>query len=251
MASKYTKYLDALNDYCSMNAPIGTCFELSQLNMLDAIVYPLTTIMRNIGWKNGATKLVLLPEDEDFVIKIPFTGYWDEDAYSEEISDRHYAADRGEIDDDEVENVSDADFYYAFEGAGLNDDDDEIWDYCRLECAIFEKAVAHGLGQYFAKETLIGLINDYYPVYAQVKVDSNRPKYDEKIWETTSSRCEDLKVECIDPMWVNAFFTLYGEEEYVRLMKFLNNEGIWDFHGGNIGYFCGMPILMDYSGYNN
>lgn len=248
MEPKYEKYINALNEHCEICTRSLIDFTLSQLNMRDDIIDPLRRNSNiHFTWENGATKLVLLPRDEDFVIKIPFTGYWDEDDYESNMRSYERAEDRGE----EPEEIIDTDFYYEFTYASIDEDDPECWDYCRLECAIYEKAAAAGLARYFAKEEIIGYLDDFFPIYAQEKVSAFSKVYDKDIGQRTSKRCEELNVDCIHSMWVHDFFEIYGEEEYVKLANFLKEEDLWDFHGGNIGYRNGKPILMDYSGYND
>lgn len=45
------------------------------------------------------------------------------------------------------------------------------------------------------------------------------------------------------------FSKAYTEEEYKKLVAFLEKEGINDLHCGNVGMINGKPVLIDYCGY--
>jgi hypothetical protein len=50
--------------------------------------------------------------------------------------------------------------------------------------------------------------------------------------------------------WMADAYDYYGEEYFKKLMNFLKSEGIYDLHGGNIGYINSRPVIFDFSDYN-
>lgn len=189
----------------------------------------------------GITKCTLLFANYNKVIKIPYNGKYDYKAYEDAI-----AQDVGA--DHTLEE-----FFYEFTGPENFDNIDRGWDYCELETMIYKLAEAEGLERYFAKEELIGWVGEY-PIYEQLRVtplESVEVTLDKEVKHSIRKKCESLKVQWLNPQWVQDFFRVYGEEEYQRLCSFLDRFEITDLHMGNIGYYHGKPILFDYSGYMN
>ena len=92
---------------------------------------------KDFTWEAGATKCVIIPKEDDFVIKVPFNGRigWE-----------------GEFID--------------FENGG-----GEGWDYCDLEQAYFEEDVkGTGFEKFFLVPEYICSINGW-PVYIQPKIN--------------------------------------------------------------------------------
>lgn len=179
---------------------------------------------------HGATKLVIIPTFEDFVIKLPYTGLWT--SYDYKNSDESYFSDEDYQD-----------FYYA-------DCKEREWDYCGGEAQRFLIAKENGLGQHFAETRLIGLINDY-PVYVQEKctILTNYNTY-----HTYNERAETIKVcpHCagIDVSWLTDFRLYNGKKELIYFLKFIHNLQ-WDddLRSANLGYINDRPVLIDYAGF--
>ena len=198
----------------------------------------------------GATKGVVIFQNENFVLKIPFTEIVKENhcyhSDSTENYSRSYWAEEG------------MEFCYAYK-AGIIEFDDNTdcnWDYCRLESAIYKKAEEEGLGAYFAKEELIGYIGNLHPVYMQQKckvfsemnIDYKSQDYKEKS-EISNSLCKKFNFSNFNSIWIADFIDMYGEYEFEKLVTFIRNYDIEDLRACNIGYFDGAPILFDYAGY--
>ena len=96
----------------------------------------------------GATKIVLIPEDAEYVIKIPFS---------------HSLQDISKWDAELEEYVN---FYQEFECAPFGGG----WDYCCSEVEVYKMACEHNVAQYFLPIQYIGEFNGH-PVYAQEKVE--------------------------------------------------------------------------------
>lgn len=235
--------IETLKEYCDFSQP------LTKTNFEDLITDELKA-QKNLPYTftadHGISKLVLLIPHENFVIKIPFTGWFEEDEYNCNYCEWEDAeeADRGP--EPQLE-----DFYYPFEFAntpcitGKN-----TWDYCALEVAIYEDAIEEGVAQYFAKEWQVEQI-DEIPIYAQdrARILDDDEKWDADISEKTTKKCAQLDLRCFNPMWIADFFEAYGEDEFVKLSKFLEKHQIHDLHSGNLGYINDMPVIVDYSCY--
>ena len=209
----------------------------------------------------GATKLVLIPEKENFVLKIPFFGryceVWKENEdYTLSYSDPDYDSSEAGYYDNE---------FYPFELAAVREGD-AIWDYCAAETTIYELAEAEGLESYFAAEYLLGFIQET-PVYVQDKVcaceDATLSPYrslnsaDAKRVRHYLSNGSPERCVKFPNMWINHFIRVYGEEELNRLVEFLILHKINDdWHMGNLAYIeddaeYPIPIILDYSNYND
>jgi hypothetical protein len=226
--------------------------------------------------ESGISKAVILIKDFSYVIKIPFNSIYNEDAYC----DAHYdweeeydniKANSANLPLEEVERLllehsrrepegGEDQFYYPLEGAthcaldSLENAPD--WDYCNLECAIYEEAVKQGLGAYFAEEGWLGNLSCNHPVYYQQRCTplcSLELDYCGEEYEIKSKRarttCEKYNMDCFNPYWINDFIDIYGEDELRRLNEFIKEMDIGDLRDCNIGYLDNAPILFDYSGF--
>lgn len=179
------------------------------------------------NWAAGASKLVLIPPDLDFVIKIPFMG---------EVG---------------------AEGFIPFAGA---EDLKEGWDYCKAEQLKYLEAKEAGLKYLFAETKKIGEVYGY-PIYAQPKMEiffdvKDDTDYEEYSYERTSNTediCFSLGVSCFHKCWLSDFLDYFSEETLKRLNKFLFDKRIHDLHGGNLGYNLrtGVPIIVDYSDFSS
>lgn len=171
-------------------------------------------------WDNGVSKLVILPRDEKYVIKIPFSGYEDEDGY--------------------------ADNFYA------NDDDNHNWDYCFTETLLYRGAVSYGCQDFFCKTKMIGCVNNY-PIYVQQRATILGSKLEftkiEKI-RKSERYCQKTGFPKFNSTWIADAIDYYSEKDMNNLMSFIREAGIAsDLHASNIGYIGKKPVLVDYSDY--
>ena len=241
----------------------------------ECVTHPLRCAWKpfELSFDSGITKLVLLIKGEPYVIKIPYSCYFNDDGYmdacrdwEEEMDDELSCA----KSDEEKEEIfaryrecepADSDFYDHFEGAWCSAIDfiptcsNNTWDYCALETAIYQEAVERGLGAYFAEEGLLGFIDDH-PVYYQtrcVPFDDSDIDWDsdevQKKSDQSEEICKKLGISCFNAVWIADFIAAYGESELARLDEFLSELKIGDLRECNIGYLDNTPILFDYSGY--
>lgn len=208
------RILNALHDCCFEDLCEGNCFE-NVIQKMDTSVLPR-------DYRTGATKLVIILHDEDYVIKIPFHGgSWGADSK-----------------------------YYDFENAPEPD----RWDYCKVETLQYERIAEAGLQTFFVETKLLGYIKGY-PVYIQPKVNifndvRDDDDYDEKTISTTVDICNKLQVGCFNSYWLTDFLDFFTQSDLERLSKHIRDNAIGDLHGDNLGFLSnGQPVIVDYADY--
>lgn len=196
----------------------------------------------DVEFETGASKLVILIEELDEVIKIPFNGtfYYDEDE-SLDITDT----------EDFIEN----DWANDINAPSATD-----WDYCENEVLKLEKAEKEGFGDFFAKIEKYTMI-DNHPVYLQEKVI---PLYSHKSkqWGEPSKMAKSIyennftearKRVPIPEDWLMHAIDYFGEEEVASFIDYVMSENLdEDLHSGNVGFTrAGKPVLLDWAGWRN
>lgn len=178
----------------------------------------------------GVSKLAFILEAYNWVVKIPFNGYysasWDEEknTYSE----------------DEEEFFS---FQYA-----MND-----WDYCNTELEKYKKAIEKGLSCFFAETKYLCKGKNDHPIYIQEKVI---PINEDTLKRTPSKKSLKFakKQYYFNNEWLATAVDFYGMDKVVEFLDYINNidpEISQDLHYGNYGYrLDGSPCLLDFSGWN-
>jgi hypothetical protein len=253
---KYQTILEELEKYCCLGSHLDAdCFRgditepLKQSNKLPKWTYD-----------SGATKLVLIFSGMDTVVKIPFTGT-SEDCYTDgdwnatcprdnDLPKNTYCSCCGYCSYDGCPRRGKYE-YWDFDGANAN----EGWDYCEAEVRYYDNAKESCIEDYFAKTWLIGTVHGH-PIYAQARAEmfegsTSTREYPKEKAKTVSDYCHDMNYHCFNDWWLADFVDFFGMEALDKLQNFLENEGIEDLHDGNIGYVAGVPVLIDYAGYNH
>ena len=176
---------------------------------------------------HGASKAVLVPRETNYVIKIPFTGYFEEDWIKEEY------------------------VFYNFEGA---EDDENHWDYCLKEIHIYEKAKAANVEKVFLKTTYEGDVSNF-PIYSQLKVstfveDECVTCSNEEL-DSTRAKVREKNFNVFSPTWLFHAFNYYGDDYIFHLLSFIKEEEISDLHSGNLGWVGDKPVIVDYAGFES
>lgn len=165
---------------------------------------------------SGASKVVLVFENSDYVVKIPFKGE-----------------------------------YCAFSGARVGEDE-YGWDYCASEQFFYRKAIEAGLEDFFMETIFIGKFEDH-PIYLQKKVSvygyNSETKSSESSKEIFVSKFRHSEIQNED--FGGILIDYYGVERVNQLVEFLSEVGISDLHSSNVGIRANRPVLFDYSGYNS
>ena len=175
-------------------------------------------------WNEGASKLVIKPYNEDYVIKIPYNGqYYDSSKKFEPF-------------------------------LSANNSDKYFWDYCMTETLVWRLAKTENIHKAFAKERIIGMINGH-PIYIQQKVevftDSDAYYLDDEIKKKkTADYCErkGLRTFYEEALtWQADALEYYGPKQFDKIMSFIERNNIGDFHNNNLGYIENRPVFLDYS----
>lgn len=194
---------------------------------------------QNLKFKyfSGATKLVLLFENCDYVIKIPFTGSSEEVSYYNEEYHEEYS-----------------DYSYVdFSNAGDNCGE---WDYCEIESNNYKLAKEEDLKICFAGTSKLTTINGY-PIYIQKRIKRFGNNYslagvNLKEFETIEKTCQNVGYYNTSfHFWIREVIKLYGKNFADRLLIFLKECKINDLRGDNIGYLDNKPVLVDYAGFHD
>ena len=253
-----------LKRYCNFPDPEAREEDdyLSTDNYIERIIIPLrdSTDLRDWTYESGASKLVLIFKYLPFVIKIPFMGTSDEEyrsTYTPRSSAYKKKSNSADFTSSDYHKVNSL---HEYLNEFWNDSTPEKayhWDYCALEAYIYQQAVEFGVEECFAREELLGCINNY-PIYLQDKAvtfsdacESNSfHKSPEEIYEKISDIEREVdEYSVINSDWCANALECYGSELYRQFLSFLAQFDISDLHDGNIGYIDDIPVLFDYSGF--
>lgn len=195
---------------------------------------------------SGASKVVLVFTNSDYVVKIPFKGEFCEcDDYDCENScDRDGSCSR-------CSRRSIVEGCDEFTGARIGESE-YSWDYCAAEQFFYEKAVVAGVEEFFMKTIFIGKF-DGHPIYLQEKVEvygyNSQTKSSEQSKEIFMKKFRRSEIQNED--FGGLLVDYYGEDRVNQLVKFLSEVGISDLHSSNVGIRANRPVLFDYSGYSS
>lgn len=182
-----------------------------------------------MGWYSdmGATKIVLINDDEQYVIKIPLLG---EENYNEEE------------DCSEIEEFCCAPY------------SEEKWNYCESEAIISSYAQQAHLGMCFVPTIRIGTVHNM-PIYIQKKVkvfnDCEREVKPKSNSISNYDKLSDYKgCHILRGNFGGLLLEYYGAKFLIKLFKFFVRYDINDLHNSNVGFEDGRPVIFDYAGFN-
>lgn len=174
-------------------------------------------------YDDGATKLVIIPQGAEYVIKIPFTGYYDSDGCYKNFNKANKLA-----------NFS--------------------WNYCTTECILYHQAKLRAVEKAFAKQRVIGTVENH-PIYIQERVDvfddvSSFGSEEEKA--KIANYCHKHQIcllpdECV--FWQRDAIEYYGLKQFNKIMNFIMEAEIDDLYRRNLGYVGNRPVILDWGGY--
>jgi len=171
----------------------------------------------------GVSQYVIILSDKT-VIKTPFQGFYYGDPYAE---------DETECNDD---------YFESFDN-----------NYSEVAVEVYQDAILKGIEEMFSKIERIGFSSNGYPIYKQDYAESLFSK-EIKVKEDSLTRAKEIEDDRylpFDTRWLALVIEKYGEEEINKLMDFIEEEQIGDFHSGNYGFDAeGAPIIFDYSDFN-
>ena len=210
---EYSKILKALEncDFC----------KLTQDDFIEKVIDLMDTSVIPDKFSYGASKLVLLLPDEDFVVKIPFEGEYYE----------------GE--------------FYQFDGA-VTPYSEKEWDYCLVEEYTYKIAEEAGAGDFLLKTFCIGKVGDY-PIYVQKKAETYSTRYSSSSKKYTDEEASEIyskfDIDQLSINWVLDFLSYHTEQDLELLCNLIEESVLSDLHNGNIGYYKDAPVIFDYSGF--
>lgn len=220
------------NDLCESRNDIFKDFFNSELPK---------NLSEGVRYHTGASKWVIDIKGFEFIIKIPYEGYY------EEAEDEDY--DEDEDEEGYIKAHPHMEFC-PFDGAECRNG----WDYCAAEMVVYDRAMREGISNLFAKTLLFCHTKDGHPVYIQKRA-INYWDCDNK---TRRSRNFDKAYNMSYYSSVPAEFLaivldIYGEKIANALLKFCNDYGVDDLHLGNVGIrkSSRMPVLYDYSSFES
>ena len=177
----------------------------------------------------GATKLVIIPSNANYVIKIPFDG-----EYHENWDDK---------------------------GNMWFDEFTVIQDYCYRETLLYESAKKEHVEKFFLPIEEVKEASNIagWPIYVQPKatIYGNLVRSEKETLTTKESiKYVSSKDCCINislpNFWLAACFDSSSSvEEFDKFIQFLNNDSSikQDLHQSNIGYYNNKAVIIDYAGY--
>lgn len=198
--------------------------------------YFIKEVPEDCNYNYGASKLVIIPEHEDYVIKIPFNCVYNED----------YTA----LDDKQEEWLYFQNAYYCRQ---------EVygWDYCEAEVEYYEEAADWGVEKYFAETRYIGDCHGW-PIYIQPKceaMEDTRRSHSHTLeeYDSIQEKADSVNQHGIrDRDFLCDLFKDAGVDTVSLLFQFID-EMLNDLHSGNYGYFEGTTdaCLLDYAGWGD
>lgn len=240
--------LECLEKYCDLGE------HLSEYSFYNDIVAPLLQAgcFPGMDYANGVTKGVLIFPNCNFVIKIPFYGNEECEEYTDGLTYEEAMEKYGEDWSDRPKEYY-LDPFYGAQGRHNS------WDYCAVEAELYAEAVTEGLEFLFAETQCIGTANGW-PIYAQTRVeifafadpeDENRDfPSEQELEQADNLRGQKDSLYC-SKVWIAELIRAYDLDTYHCLSAFCERFNIGDFHDENIGYLNSLPVLVDYSSYDN
>lgn len=193
----------------------------------------------------GATKVVFIFDDEDYVLKTPLFG----EVYYPSIQDEYGYLER--------DYDAEPDFT-PWTGAPYSDYGD---NYCESEEYLYKKAEAVGLGELFIKTEFLYMENGR-PVYISEKChhcdlwckSAEAPSENSlSIVEKNRKSKKDNWTSRLGLQATAKFIDDYGLEMTERLLAFIKEYDISDLHDDNtmISNRTGKIVITDYAGFNS
>ena len=173
----------------------------------------------NFQVRAGATKIVLVPDDTSYVIKVPFIGEesWDDEGY------------------------------HAFDGG---DYDNEEYDYCAHEAYLYDQAEIFGCDQFFVPTMYLIMVEDI-PVYIQTKI--NYIYFQRRATSKNTFRYASIKnSDVLIPEVGARLLEYYSMSEVATFLAFIKAFEINDLEASRNGEYVeafGRYVFWDYSGY--
>jgi len=241
----FERYFEALDEILPINVYLD--YDTDEGGNFGDIEEELSNYGLNASPAQGATRLVIMPEELDVVIKIGAAG----------VLCCNYTED----EDEEYESKED------WRGCrSANYCEDEINAYreikhnysAALPFFLPILTIVHGTHTYYIQQRIDTTYNntEYADDEELVKLYKMRePSYKSKDvvrHKMTNSRYDEIRLA---PRWLAAGYEMYGADALNALCSYLikTESGISanaDFHYSNFGYVDGRPVIFDYAGFH-
>lgn len=181
---------------------------------------------------NGVSKMVIVPNELPFVIKIPFNGRW--------VSN---------FDCAEEEEECEEFWYFMMAESRMSGD-----DYCARELELTAEIKAEGFGEFVPDMMYVGRCCGHN-VYIQEKVKP-MSECSKTIHPTEDSlnKSRQINAPFLDA-WAALVIDTYGEDNYNKFLEWAREnepDVLSDMHTGNYGInMNGNPILLDICGFRD
>ena len=216
-----------INEWVSDMGLVGLTYERIECeDFIDGLLfqYQAPDFLGEVEYSSGATKVVFIGSDVDYVIKVPITmmqGDLIEEA--EDYDDCVYE------DDYEYQGAIN-----PFTGECMN-------DYCWEECLLYRMARKMHVEKFFLPMYKVGenvYIQPKATSWEYIEEDDSNPLFqystkEEKIYARERASMEGHNVK--SPEMVAHFFLQYTEEDVMRMLAFMDFNQIGDMHEGNWG----------------
>lgn len=213
-------YKDFIN--LKINDNFGIDERADYCDALDAVI---DQIPDDCIYVFGATQFVIITDNLDKVVKIPFHGVWDFD-YNEDGS-----------------SIDGTYHFIPFE---------KVPDYCLRSIEIYDLAEIAGLSSIFAKTEYYTDTYSGYPLYLQEKIETTygNDQYERTPSQDSLNKTDSIKESRKFPKdWFASVIDQYGLDFAIKFLAFCN-KNIKDLHEENIGYRKdGSAVVIDYASY--
>jgi hypothetical protein len=229
-AKMYVDKINEIMDFLNRDINDTYCYDDLIERMEDEMDDNGNFIFSSFNTNSGATKIAIVFNMEDFVLKLPICG---------DVESEYWNENTDEYDLEE--------YWYGYEGVS----------YCEDEYLAYETMVDAGYGKYFP-ETIF-----YKNVLIQEKVNpadeagKNNFKLESKKSSETAYRitCDD-NFCCIDESWLAVCVDRYGELDVLKFLDYASGERsgfVDDWVDKNLGFKLnhGEPCVLDFCGFYN
>lgn len=175
----------------------------------------------------GASKVVLIPIEKQFVIKIPYYGEGDYDwvlpytgAHNETLEEIGYS-----VEDN---------------------------NYCALEANLYTEAVKYGCAQFFVPVLFFDTIGDI-PIYIQYKATPNFEKSINNSADNTYIYASITNSDVLDPQIGSRLIDFYSAYEIEKFLSFIKTYCINDidnYRNGGYSIEASRYVIWDFSGFD-
>lgn len=249
--------------YFDFYSNIGKELEDYQLrNFIDDIVSDISAYTP-ISVRYGVSKLVIIPQNFPFVIKIPFNGcfYFNDSEmpdFGEKYSEKDFSTSKEYYDfitekEEEwaVENFEESTFFEPFTEANKEFPE----DYCFEEFQIYETVKDRGFSDFFAN-TIFYTEKDGRKIYIQEKACTYKAGGKTSPSKKSLNKVQKLGIHSyFGNSWIALAIDFYGEALVQKFLDYIeiDEDDIDvgnDMHNDNYGYrLDGSPCIIDFSGW--